>query len=157
MQKIFPFLWFDNQAEEAAKFYTSIFKNSRIHSITRYGEDVPGPKGKVEAVSFTLDGHEYMAFNGGPMFKFNPSISIYVNCDTQAEIDRVWEKLLEGGQVSQCGWLTDRYGLSWQVVPAILGEWMQNGEEKKVASMTKAMLKMVKLDIAELKRAYEAG
>jgi predicted 3-demethylubiquinone-9 3-methyltransferase (glyoxalase superfamily) len=154
MQKITPFLWFDNQAEEAARFYTSIFKNSRISSIARY-EDVPGPEGKAMSVSFQLEGQEFTALNGGPVFNFTPAISFFVNCTTQEEVDEFWEKLSEGGEKGQCGWLKDKYGISWQIVPTILGELLQDKDAEKANRVTQAMLKMGKLDIAALQRAYE--
>jgi predicted 3-demethylubiquinone-9 3-methyltransferase (glyoxalase superfamily) len=157
MQKITPFLWFDNQAEEAVEFYTSTFKNSRIGAITRYGEGGPGPQGTVMTAEFDLDGQEFMALNGGPYFQFSPAISFFVSCETQEELDHYWEKLSEGGQTEQCGWLKDRFGVSWQIVPTALGEMMQDPDPEKVRRVTQAMLQMVKLDIAELRRAYEQG
>ena len=156
MQKISPFLWFDNNAEEAVNFYTSIFKNSKIVSVSRYGDAGPGPKGQVMVINFELDGQEFLALNGGPQFKFTEAISLVVNCKNQEEVDRFWDKLSEGGQKVQCGWLKDKFGLSWQVVPTILGELMQDKDPKKADRVMKAMLKMVKIDIAGLKRAYEA-
>ena len=155
MQKITPFLWFDNQAEGAVQLYTSLFKNSKIVSMSRYGEGSPLPPGTVMSVTFQLDGQEFMALNGGPYFSFTPAISLFVNCETQQEVDALWEKLSEGGEIQQCGWLKDKYGISWQIVPTILGELMQDKDPAKAARVTEAMLKMVKLDIAELKRAYE--
>jgi predicted 3-demethylubiquinone-9 3-methyltransferase (glyoxalase superfamily) len=155
MQMITPFLWFDNNAEEAAKFYVSIFKNSKIVSVARYGDAGPGPKGTVMTVAFQLEGQEFVALNGGPLFKFNEAISFVVNCETQAEIDEFWEKLSEGGEKSRCGWLKDRYGLSWQVVPTVLGEMLQNKDPKKSQGVMQAMLQMDKMDIAALKQAYE--
>lgn len=147
MQKITPFLWFDNQAEEAAKFYVSIFKNSKITNVSRYGEVGPGPKGSVMTVSFQLDGQEFIALNGGPQFKFTPAISLLVNCKTQKEIDELWRKLSEGGATQQCGWLQDKYGLSWQIIPERLGELVQD------PSAMKEMLKMEKIDLERLERA----
>ena len=159
MQKITPCLWFDHHAEEAAKFYTSIFKNSKIKAITRYGEagaDVSGqPKGSVMTVSFVLDGQEFTALNGGPLFKFSEAISLEVTCKTQKEIDYFWEKLSQGGKKSQCGWLKDKYGLSWQVVPAMLREMFESKDPKKTEKVMKAMLKMQKLVIKDLKQAYK--
>jgi predicted 3-demethylubiquinone-9 3-methyltransferase (glyoxalase superfamily) len=155
MQKITPFLWFDDQAEEAAHFYTSIFKNSRIYGAARYGEDTPGPAGKVMTVSFELDGQQFTALNGGPVFQFTPAISFYVNCESQEEVDYYWNRLSEGGHEEQCGWLKDKYGVSWQIVPSVLGELMSDPDPEKSYRVTQAMLKMVKLDIAELRRAYE--
>ncbi len=154
MQKITPFLWFDNQAEEAARFYTSIFKNSRILSVSRYPEGSPGPAGSVMVVTFELEGQKFMALNGGPVFKFTEAISLFVDCDTQEEVDELWSRLSEGGQEVECGWLKDRYGLCWQIVPRILLEMMSDPDPAKSARVTQAMLKMVKLDIAALKRAY---
>jgi len=154
MQKITPFLWFDDKAEEAVRFYTSIFNNSKITNIARY-EDVPGPEGKVMSASFQLEGQEFIALNGGPVFSFTPAISFFVNCETQEEVDEFWEKLSEGGEKQQCGWLKDKYGISWQIVPTILGELLQDKDAEKASRVTQAMLKMKKLDIEGLKRAYE--
>ena len=158
MQKITPFLWFDDKAEEAAKFYVSIFKNSKIGTITRYGEagaEVSGrPKGTTMVVTFQLDGQEFMALNGGPHFKFTEAISFVVNCQTQREVDRLWEKLSEGGEEGQCGWLKDKYGVSWQIVPTVLGKMMQGKDTEKSKSVMNAMLKMHKIDIKTLKQAY---
>ena len=147
MQKITTFLWFDNQAEEAAKFYVSIFKNSKITTVARYGDAGPGPKGSVMTAVFQLEGQEFIALNGGPQFKFTPAISLLVNCKTQQEIDDLWRKLSEGGATQRCGWLQDKYGLSWQIIPERLGELMQN------PSAMKAMLEMDKIDLARLERA----
>ncbi len=154
MPKIIPFLWFDTQAEEAANFYVSIFKNSRILNIARYGEAGPGPAGSVMTVSFELDGRPFIALNGGPHFKFNEAISFSIECHTQAEIDEYWEKLSAGGQEVQCGWLKDKYGLSWQVNPAILGRMLSDPDPEKSKRVMAAMLKMKKIDIAELEKAY---
>jgi predicted 3-demethylubiquinone-9 3-methyltransferase (glyoxalase superfamily) len=154
MQKITPFLWFDGKAEEAMRFYVSIFKNSKVGSITRYGDAGPGPKGTVMVVTFQLDGQEFIALNGGPQFTFSPAISLVVNCETQGEVDAFWEKLSEGGEKLQCGWLKDKYGLSWQIVPIVLGEMMQDKDEEKSQRVMKAMLQMNKIDIARLKQAY---
>ena len=157
-QKITPFLWFDDKAEEAANFYVSIFKNSKIGSIARYGDEgaeVSGrPKGTVMIVTFQLDGQEFIALNGGPQFTFSPAISFLVNCKTQEEIDEFWEKLSEGGKTEQCGWLKDKYGVSWQIVPTVLGEMMQDPDVEKSQRVTKALLQMVKIDIAALQREY---
>ena len=157
MQKITPFLWFDNQAEEAAKFYTSIFKNSKIGKIARYdeaGEKASGrPKGSVMTVEFQLEGQEFVALNGGPHFKFTEAISFVVNCETQEEVDYYWEKLSAGGKEVQCGWLKDKYGLSWQIVPTVLGELLSDKDAAKSQRVMQAMLKMVKLDIKKLKEA----
>jgi predicted 3-demethylubiquinone-9 3-methyltransferase (glyoxalase superfamily) len=155
MQKIIPFLWFDDQAEEAMNFYTSIFNNSKIVGITRYGEEGPGPKGTVMTVTFQLDGQEFMALNGGPQFKFTEAISFFVNCETQEEVDELWEKLSEGGEKGPCGWLKDKYGVSWQIVPTVLGEMLGDPDPEKSERVTKAMLQMKKIDIEGLKKAYE--
>ncbi len=153
MQKITPFLWFDNNAEEAVQFYTSIFKDSKILGTSRYGDAGPGPKGTVMTMKFELNGQEFIALNGGPHFKFTEAISFVVNCETQKEIDEYWAKLTAGGKEVQCGWLKDKYGLSWQIVPTILGQLMQNKDPEKVKSVTQAFMKMVKMDIEALKRA----
>ena len=155
MQKITPFLWFDNNAEEAAKFYVSVFKNSKIGKVARYGEAGPGPKGTVMTVEFELDGQKFVALNGGPQFKFTEAVSFVVNCKTQKEVDTIWEKLSAGGQEVQCGWLKDKFGLSWQIVPTVMTELLTDRDPKKSQRVMKAMLKMVKLDIAALERAYE--
>jgi predicted 3-demethylubiquinone-9 3-methyltransferase (glyoxalase superfamily) len=155
-KKITPFLWYDNQAEEAANFYCSIFKNSKVGSVVRYGDAGPGPKGTVMIVTFQLAGQEFTALNGGPRFKFTEAISFVVNCETQEEIDHFWEKLTaEGGQESMCGWLKDKFGLSWQIVPTALPQLMQSGDAKKSERVMQAILQMKKLDIAKLKEAYE--
>ncbi len=154
-QKITPFLWFDNQAEAAVNFYTSIFKNSRILSVSRYGEAGPGPQGSVMTAAFELAGQEFMALNGGPQFKFSEAISFVVNCETQEEVDEFWERLSEGGQKIQCGWLKDKYGVSWQIVPTVLGELMQSGDAARSQRMMQALLQMTKIDIEGLKKAYE--
>jgi len=159
MQKITPFLWFDDKAEEAAKFYTSIFKNSKIGNIARYGDagaQVSGrPKGTIMTVAFQLDGQEFVALNGGPQFKFTEAISLVVNCQTQEEVDEYWRKLSDGGQEIQCGWLKDKYGLSWQIVPTILTELLSDPDAKKAERLMQAMLQMKKIDIKDLKQAYE--
>jgi predicted 3-demethylubiquinone-9 3-methyltransferase (glyoxalase superfamily) len=155
MQKITPFLWFDDQAEEAMNFYVSIFKNSKVVSITRYGDEGPGPKGTVMVVSFQLEGQEFLALNGGPQFTFSPAVSFVVNCETQSEVDEFWEKLSQGGEKNQCGWLQDKYGLSWQVVPTILSKLLQDKDAEKSGRVMKAMLQMTKIDINGLKQAYE--
>jgi predicted 3-demethylubiquinone-9 3-methyltransferase (glyoxalase superfamily) len=159
MKKITPCLWFDDKAEEAAKFYVSTIKNSKIGSITRYSEEGASasgrPAGSVMTVTFKLNGQEFMALNGGPQFTFSPAISFIVNCETQKEIDRLWEKLSEGGEKSVCGWLKDRYGVSWQIVPTILGKMMQNKNAERTARVMKAILQMTKLDIKTLQQAYE--
>ena len=154
MQKITPFLWFDGKAEEAANFYTSIFKNSKILNIARYGEAGPGPKGTVMTVTFQLEGQNFMALNGGPHFTFSPAISFFVNCETQAEVDELWEKLSVDGGEQQCAWLKDKFGVSWQIVPSVLLELIQDKDPVKSQRVFKAMLQMTKIDIAGLKRAY---
>jgi predicted 3-demethylubiquinone-9 3-methyltransferase (glyoxalase superfamily) len=157
-QKITPFLWFNGNAEEAMKFYTSIFRNSRVTSLTRYGEAGPGPKGTVMSATFELEGQEFYALNGGPQFKFTPAISFFIACDTQREIDRLWAKLTaDGGEEQPCGWLNDKYGLTWQVVPSTLGDMLSDDDEGKANAVMEAMLKMTKLDIAELQEAYRRG
>ena len=155
MQKITPFLWFDGNAEEAVNFYVSIFKNSKVLSVARYGAAGPGPKGSVMTASFQLDGQEFVALNGGPQFKFTEAISFWVRCETQEEIDDMWEKLSAGGAKSRCGWLKDKYGLSWQVVPPILGEMLQDKDAKKSQRVMAAMMQMDKIDISLLRKAYE--
>jgi len=159
MQKITPFLWFNDKAEEAANFYVSIFENSKIGRVIRYGEEgaeISGrPEGTVMSVTFKLDGQEFMALNGGPHFKFSEAISFFVNCETQQEVDELWEKLSEGGERGRCGWLKDRYGLSWQIVPTILGDMLQDEDVEKTGRVMSAMLKMDKLDVKTLKQAYE--
>lgn len=153
MQRISPFLWFDDKAEEAANFYTSIFKNSKILNISRYGEGSLGPKGTVMSVTFLLDGQEFMALNGGPLFKFSEAISFFVHCETQPEVDELWEKLSAGGEKQRCGWLKDKYGLSWQIVPTVLGKLLNQSDPGKSKRVTEAMLKMNKLDINGLMQA----
>ena len=157
MQRIAPFLWFDSNAEEAANFYVSIFKNSKVGHISRYGEAGPGPKGSVMVVTFELDGQELMALNGGPQFKFSEAISLVVNCKNQEEVDYYWERLSAGGQKVECGWLKDKFGLSWQVVPTILGELLADKDPQKLERVMKAMLQMKKIDVAGLKRAAEGA
>ncbi len=155
MQKITPFLWFDGKAEEAALFYTSIFKNSKILNVSRYGDAGPGPKGSVMVVSFQLEGQQFTALNGGPQFKFSEAFSFVVNCETQKEIDEYWNKLTSGGgRESECGWLKDKFGFSWQIVPAVLGKLM-SGDPKKANRVMQAVLQMKKLDIATLEEAAE--
>jgi predicted 3-demethylubiquinone-9 3-methyltransferase (glyoxalase superfamily) len=155
MQKITPFLWFENNAEEATNFYTSIFKNSKVKNVRRYGEAGPGKPGSLMTATFELEGQEFYALNGGPHFKFTPAISFFVNCETQEEIDELWEKLLAGGQAQQCGWLTDKYGVTWQIVPTILGKLLGDEDPQKSKRVMEAMMKMIKLDINGLKQAYE--
>jgi predicted 3-demethylubiquinone-9 3-methyltransferase (glyoxalase superfamily) len=154
-QKITPFLWFDTQAEEAARFYTSIFKDSKLREITRYPEGSPGPVGTVMTISFELEGQEFTALNGGPEFKFSLATSFVVHCDSQEEVDYYWEKLSEGGEKSWCGWLKDKFGLSWQITPDALTEMYVKGDPEKAQRAMKAMMQMQKLDIAVLKRAYD--
>lgn len=153
MQKITPFLWFDGKAEEAARFYTSVFKNSKLLSVSRYGEGGPGPQGSVMTVAFELDGEKFVALNGGPNYTFSPAVSFVVNCETQQEVDHYWQRLSEGGEEIQCGWLRDKYGLSWQIVPTVLPELLQDKDAEKRKRVMAAMLKMIKLDIEALKRA----
>ena len=155
MQKIIPFLWFDGKAEEAANFYTSIFKNSKVISVTRYGESGPGRKGTVMSATFQLDGQEFIALNGGPMFTFSPAISFFVNCQAQKEVNELWEKLSEGGEKQRCGWLKDKYGVSWQIIPTALGQMLQDKDPKKSKRVMNAMLQMDKIDIRTLRQAYE--
>ena len=155
MQKITPFLWFDNQAEEAANFYTSIFKNSKVGNVARYGEAGPGPEGSVMTVSFQLEGQEFTALNGGPAFKFTEAISFFVDCKSQEEVDELWEKLTAGGEEGPCGWLKDKFGLSWQIVPTVLIEMLNDPDPEKARRATEAMLQMKKIDIPTLERAYE--
>jgi len=154
MQKITPFLWFDGKAEEAANFYTSIFKNSKILNIARYGEAGPGPKGTVMVATFQLEGQKFMALNGGPQYTFSPAISFYVDCETQAEVDELWEELSAGGSEVQCGWLRDKFGVSWQIIPKTLIELMQDKDPVKSQRVFKAMMGMIKIDIEALRRAY---
>jgi predicted 3-demethylubiquinone-9 3-methyltransferase (glyoxalase superfamily) len=157
MQKISPFLWFDDQAEQAAKFYTSIFKNSKIGNVTHYPEGGPRAAGTVMTVEFQLEGQDFIALNGGPMFKFTEAMSLSVDCSAQDEVDYFWEKLsADGGQTGPCGWLKDKFGLSWQVNPRILGEMLQDKDPAKAQRVMKAMMEMEKIDIAKLKQAYEA-
>jgi predicted 3-demethylubiquinone-9 3-methyltransferase (glyoxalase superfamily) len=157
MPKITPFLWFDDNAEEAVDFYVSLYKNSEITSVSRYGEEGPGPAGTVMMMTFTIDGQEFMALNGGPVFTFSSATSFFVHCETQEEVDHLWNNLSAGGEEQDCGWVKDRFGVTWQIVPTILGELMQSQDAKKVQNMVKAMLKMKKLDIQGLKQAYEQG
>lgn len=155
MQKITTFLWFDKEAEEAAEFYTSLFEESRIISINRYPEGSPAPPGSVMTVSFQLAAQEFIALNAGPHFRFNEAISLFVDCEDQDEVDRLWEALTaEGGEESQCGWLKDRYGLSWQIIPRRLDELMQDEDSTKASAVVQAMLKMKKIDVSELEKAY---
>ena len=157
MQKITPFLWFDNNAEEAAELYVSIFKDSKILSVSRYGDAGPGPAGSAMSVTFELEGQQFMALNGGPQYKFTEAISLFVHCTTQEEVDDLWARLSAGGEEGPCGWLKDRYGLSWQIVPSVLGEWLGDEDAEKAKRVMQAMLQMKKLDIQRLKQAYESG
>jgi predicted 3-demethylubiquinone-9 3-methyltransferase (glyoxalase superfamily) len=153
-QKITAFLWFDNQAEEAMNFYVSIFKNSKTGTITRYGDTGPGPKGSVMTANFTLDGQEFVALNGGPQFPFTEAVSFMVNCDSQEEVDYFWEKLSAGGKEVQCGWLKDKFGLFWQIVPTEFFELISKGTQEQADRVMAAMMEMVKMDLAKLKQAY---
>jgi predicted 3-demethylubiquinone-9 3-methyltransferase (glyoxalase superfamily) len=155
MQKITPFLWFDNNAEEAMNFYVSIFKNSKILTVTRYGDTGPGPKGTVMTAEFELDGEKFIALNGGPQFKFTEATSFLVNCQTQEEVDYFWERLSEGGAKSECGWLKDKFGLSWQVTPTILLELLGDKDPEKSQRVMQAMMQMQKIEIEPLQRAAE--
>src|SRR5579864_1530705 len=155
VQKIVTFLWFDSQAEEAANFYVSLFKNSEITSVHCYGEAGPGPKGSVMMVNLQLEGQQFMALNGGPHFKFTPAISLFVNCETQEEVDAMWDKLSAGGRKDRCGWLQDKYGLSLQIIPTALGRLMSDPDQEKSSRVMKAMLQMDKIDVNKLEKAYE--
>lgn len=155
MQKITTFLTFNDQAEEAVKLYTSVFKNSKVLSTSRYGDAGPGPKGTMMSATFQLEGQQFVALNGGPTFTFAQGISLFVNCETQAEIDELWEKLSEGGEKGRCGWLTDRFGVSWQIVPSVLGKLLTDQDAEKAKRVMAAMLQMRKLDIAGLQQASE--
>jgi predicted 3-demethylubiquinone-9 3-methyltransferase (glyoxalase superfamily) len=155
MQKITPFLWFDSNAEEAVNLYLSIFKHSKITKVARYGDAGPGPKGSVMTIAFQLEGQDFIALNGGPMFKFTEAISLSVDCKTQQEVDELWEKLSAGGQPGQCGWLKDKFGLSWQIVPSALVEMLQDKDAEKSKRVMQAMMQMRKIDIGRLRQAYE--
>lgn len=157
MNKITPFLWFNGNAEEAMNFYISIFKNSKITGVTRYGETGPGPKGTVMVVIFQLEGQDFIALNGGPQFIFSPAISFVVDCTTQQEVDELWEKLSEGGEKQNCGWLKDKYGVSWQIVPSVLGEMLNDPDVAKSQRVMRSMLQMYKIDIETLRRAYKGS
>jgi predicted 3-demethylubiquinone-9 3-methyltransferase (glyoxalase superfamily) len=157
MQKITPFLWFNDNAEEAVNFYTSIFKNSKILSMNRYGDAGPGPKGTVMSATFQINGQEFMALNGGPQFTFTEAISFFVKCDTQTEIDELWEKLSAGGKKDRCGWLKDRFGVSWQIIPPVLGEYLGDKDRAKSQRVMKAMLQMDKIEIKALQDAYDGN
>jgi len=155
MQKITPFLWFDDKAEEAANFYVSVFKNSKIETVSRYGDAGPGPKGSVMIVQFQLEGQRFTALNGGPIFHSTPAISLLVDCQTQEEVDDLWQKLSAGGRPDRCGWLQDKFGLSWQIIPAALGKLMSDPDPKKSNRVMQAMLQMEKIDIKRLEQAYQ--
>jgi predicted 3-demethylubiquinone-9 3-methyltransferase (glyoxalase superfamily) len=157
MPLITPFLWFDNNAEEAMNFYVSVFKNSKVGRVTRYGEAGPGPAGTVMTCEFELDGQEFVGLNGGPHFKFTEAVSFTVRCETQEEVDYYWDKLSEGGQTSRCGWLKDKFGLWWQVEPSMLADLMADKDPEKAKRVMQAMLKMDKIDIEPLKRAYDGN
>ena len=155
MQKITPFLWFDGNAEEAMNLYVSVFKNSKVVSVRRYGKAGPGPEGTVMTGTFQIEGQEFYVLNGGPQYKFTPAISLFVNCETQEEVDELWEKLSAGGRKDRCGWLQDKYGLSWQIIPSTLGKMLGDKDPKKANSVMQAMLQMDKIDINKLKQAYD--
>ena len=155
MQKIAPFLWFDDAAEEAVNFYVSLFPDSKIVSLSRYGEGGPGPAGQVMSVTFELHGQSFMALNGGPHYVINPAISFFVSCDSQEEVDELWGKLLDGGEAQQCGWITDRFGVTWQIIPTALGDLMGDPDPQKSQRVMAAMLQMVKIDVQGLQQAYD--
>ncbi len=155
MQKITPFLWYDGNAEEAMNFYVSIFKNSKVGNVTRCGDHGPGPKGSVLTATFQLEGQEFMALNGGPMYKFSPAISFFVNCENQAEVDDLWERLSAGGAKVQCGWLQDKFGVSWQIIPTTLGKLLNDPDPVKAGRVMQAMMQMTKIEIDKLKKAYD--
>ena len=157
MQKITPFLWFDGNAEEAMNFYVSLFKNSKVGKVTRYGEAGPGPKGSVMSATFQLEGQDFYALNGGPQVKFTPAISFFVNCEAQEEVDALWEKLSAGGRKDRCGWLQDRFGVSWQIIPSVLGKLLGDPDPEKSKRVMMAMLQMDEIDIKRLQDAYEQG
>jgi predicted 3-demethylubiquinone-9 3-methyltransferase (glyoxalase superfamily) len=156
MQKITPFLWFDGNAEEAANFYISIFRNSKMGKISRYGDAGPGLKGSVMSVTFQIEGQEFFALNGGPQFKFTPAISFFVNCETQQEVDDLWEKLSAGGRTDRCGWLQDKFGLSWQIIPTVLGQLLGDKDPQRAKRAMQAMLQMTKIDGNALQQAADA-
>jgi predicted 3-demethylubiquinone-9 3-methyltransferase (glyoxalase superfamily) len=157
MQKIRPFLWFDGKAEEAARLYTGIFPDAKLGSVMRSSGTGPAPQGAVMSVTFELAGQEYIAFNGGPNFSFTPAVSLFVSCETQAEVDSYWEQLCDGGEPVRCGWLRDRFGLSWQIVPSVLLPMLQDADRERAGRVMQAMMQMVKLDIATLQRAYDGA
>jgi predicted 3-demethylubiquinone-9 3-methyltransferase (glyoxalase superfamily) len=156
-QKITPFLWFNDNAEEAMNFYVSVFKNSKIVNVRRYGDAGPGPKGTVMTGTFQIDGQEFYVLNGGPKYTFTPAISLFVSCETQQEVDELWEKLSAGGREDRCGWLQDKFGLSWQIIPSALGKMLGDKDPKKANRVMQAMLQMAKIDIKKLKQAYDQG
>jgi predicted 3-demethylubiquinone-9 3-methyltransferase (glyoxalase superfamily) len=157
MSKFTPCLWFDGRAEEAMAFYTAVFKDSKKFGVTYYGEGAPAPKGSVMTASFTLFGQDFLALNGGPLFQFTPAISFIVNCEDQDEIDHYWQNLGDGGETQMCGWLKDKFGISWQIVPKMLGEMMRSATPAQSRGMMAAMMQMKKIDLAVLKRAYDAA
>jgi predicted 3-demethylubiquinone-9 3-methyltransferase (glyoxalase superfamily) len=157
MQKITTFLWFNDKAEEATNFYVSLFQNSKIDSISRYGDAGPGPKGSVMIVNFQLEGQKFIALNGGPHFSFTPAVSLFVNCESQEEVDRLWDQLSEGGRKDRCGWLQDKYGLSWQIIPVALMKLMSDPDKQKAGRVMKAMLQMDKIDVQKLEQAAQAA
>jgi predicted 3-demethylubiquinone-9 3-methyltransferase (glyoxalase superfamily) len=155
MQKITPFLWFNDKAEEAVNFYVSMFKKSKIISVSRFGDAGPGPKGSVMSMTFQIEGQGFFALNGGPVFTFTPAISLFVNCESQQEVDELWEKLSAGGKKDRCGWLKDKYGLSWQIIPTVLGKLLQDKDPEKSKRVMQVMLQMDKIEIKALQQAYE--
>ena len=155
MQKITPFLWFDGNAEDAMNFYVSVFKKSKVVSVRRYGKAGPGKEGSVMTGTFQIEGQEFFVLNGGPQYKFTPAISLFVNCETQQEVDELWDKLSAGGRKDRCGWLQDKFGLSWQIIPTDLGKLLGDKDPKKASSVMQAMLQMDKIDIKKLKQAYD--
>jgi predicted 3-demethylubiquinone-9 3-methyltransferase (glyoxalase superfamily) len=157
MQKITPFLWFDGNAEEAMNFYVSVFKNSKVVSVRRYGDAGPGPKGSVMTATFQLEGQEFYALNGGPVYKFSPAISFFVDCKSQEEVDVLYDKLSAGGEKEPCGWLRDKYGISWQIIPSALGKMLGDNDPRKAGNVMQAMLQMKKIDIKQLEQAYDRG
>jgi predicted 3-demethylubiquinone-9 3-methyltransferase (glyoxalase superfamily) len=157
MQKITPFLWFDGNAEEAMNLYVSVFKNSKIVNVRRYGDAGPGPKGSVMTGTFQIEGQEFFALNGGPKYKFTPAISLFVSCETQQEVDELWDKLSAGGHKDRCGWLQDKFGLSWQIIPSALGKMLGDKDRAKANRVMQAMLQMDKINIEKLKQAYDQG
>lgn len=155
MQKITPFLWFDHNAEEAASYYVETFKQAKIGNIRRYGEAGPGTPGTVLTIEFEIEGHQFIGLNGGPHYSFSPAVSFFVNCEDQAEVDHLWARLSEGGQIQQCGWVSDRFGVTWQIIPRILGELLQDPDAEKAGRVMRAMLQMTKIETEALLRAYE--